>query len=1751
MALPREIYPADFSAPLQSAAELASAFLPLSLKIQQAVTVEKKIELFCTALVDLASFSYTSIVLLKADFTVSCGTIALHRNVESEMQDVVADFAERSQPGRVLDESYYEPLFAGEAHRVLNTYCVDTEAFNRAYRGDVSPEVPEGLKSLEGLKSSKSPTEILFGIYNPSSLADDEHAYTVYVPIRASTGRLFGFVSFGQCQEERLSTPDAMLSYQRLFEAFIRQVGTELEDEAIRRRLQSENEALLASQATLRGLTAFVSEVQMQKTLAEKLKVICKAIVRLDLAAVSAVVLFDGDYLIEETNFFVKNSADYDRFQSIFTDQFARGASLNTAFYKRLFSTEHRISDSYVSTSRLVAQIQKEVSGNPIIERIDDNKEADSERNAVKDCTIFTPLYNRDKVLIGYISSALSRPNERRLETVQAIELYARIIEKDIELFRNYEFELRQRTQMTRLKAQMQELFNFSATIKLFDSIEYKANIMAKSIADVCEFESCSVILYNTDGSIEHTVLYAPDLWGDALHEATGALQIGTLSQRRVTNRIFSTALFRIENSYCFNVSHVAELIGESIDFVGRSTLTRMNVDPSAEFPDTIWQPNLAETNLRLFSTDPHIGVFTPIKVNDIIFGYVGLGAPKQKGIRAEDIREQLKIMSLFIDEVAGDILQAKLEGEKEKYVRRTETLKELLETLFAASNRIQSAHTVEEKFQIAVDTVVDSVGFQEASMIAYNEFHVVTTVAFAMNSEVYNEADYKRYASQVYVGKELTRRAFELIQNTPEFEIGGGGYCYHVNQVAALGGEQPHYTDMRGKPFDSSVVPPMMEPLSPSTGFDNLSRYLAGEPGMGLMFLLRDASGRVVGDLSLGDLVPSLQPQYSGMSVDEFIERLKIVSVFMERLAQDYKLTQLSALRDAELEEKKRLSTTLSLLFEVGTEISQRPSLSDKLTLLTEAIVSATKLDLAIACLCKPNGEITHAEFYFDPGYSAFPEDVISEQYRAGNTLNFDAFRQIFETSSFRLNPFRVYCADLRDLHRRAASELTTIGSNAPRGEIVVPLSGSDRAKYMSGLSYLERFLATQKSAEQDFYVLTIPLSIDTPLPPSLTDGKSAVTPPQKNPDEAYQGMLVLGNFTDTNALDEVLSRLQIIDLFVSIVAADLTKFRLTESLRLESERLRVRNRFIQTLLELGAELSLPLTRRDKAQLVCERIVSNSDFSDVTCLLFSGDDYTVGEFCLIPNPRGGLDGAREMSPQFDVPAKDKLSTLYLDLSFQEEHRVSNSYCYDTRWMLRQMDSLRDKSYILNNGERRELPPVAPDEKALSSADAFLVFCGLKDGQRDTVNFLVPMYASSGALLGMIALGSMMEGVQKEQAEVLSDIRLIELIAGTLASNLENADLNLTLAKSEAKYKSIVENVDYGFIISNRAGEAEYVNPYLLKTLGYTETEMLGQQMRGYIRPDLLPEFEAQLQNRQEEKISSEYEMWLRGKSGEYFPFRVSATPQFRRTDDGKFSVEGSFGVLTDLRKEKAFEAQELALQTIRDNFFAMVMHDMKVPLSAIYGYSQYLKDVEPQTIESARFKDIMSQLHLSSENITKLVQDILDFSKYESKMVRLSMRIQDFILAIELVMEQNQFDVTRKRLRIERDFEQPEIVFAFDFDKIVRVLMNLVSNAVKFTPEDGTLCLRCRTMELKDGVNQKTMMAFSIADTGEGISADEVGLIFDAYRQANSKHGSRGTGLGLSIAKQIVELHGGTIHAESELGKGTTLTFTLPVVTE
>ena len=223
-----------------------------------------------------------------------------------------------------------------------------------------------------------------------------------------------------------------------------------------------------------------------------------------------------------------------------------------------------------------------------------------------------------------------------------------------------------------------------------------------------------------------------------------------------------------------------------------------------------------------------------------------------------------------------------------------------------------------------------------------------------------------------------------------------------------------------------------------------------------------------------------------------------------------------------------------------------------------------------------------------------------------------------------------------------------------------------------------------------------------------------------------------------------------------------------------------------------------------------------------------------------------------------------------------------------------------------------------------------------------------------------------------------------------------------------------------------------------------------------------------------------------------------------------------------------------------KSEFLAHMSHELRTPLNAIIGFSEAL--VERMFGElNAKQDEYLKDIFASGRHLLSLINDILDLSKIEAGKMELELARFDLPAAIEnaLILVKGRAANHSIALGLEVDHRLRE--FVADERKLKQVLVNLLSNAVKFTPEGGRV--EVRAASANRGVE------ISVSDTGIGIAVEDHELIFEEFRQVGSDYARKreGTGLGLSLTKRLVELHGGRIWVKSEVGKGSTFSFTLP----
>jgi signal transduction histidine kinase len=226
-----------------------------------------------------------------------------------------------------------------------------------------------------------------------------------------------------------------------------------------------------------------------------------------------------------------------------------------------------------------------------------------------------------------------------------------------------------------------------------------------------------------------------------------------------------------------------------------------------------------------------------------------------------------------------------------------------------------------------------------------------------------------------------------------------------------------------------------------------------------------------------------------------------------------------------------------------------------------------------------------------------------------------------------------------------------------------------------------------------------------------------------------------------------------------------------------------------------------------------------------------------------------------------------------------------------------------------------------------------------------------------------------------------------------------------------------------------------------------------------------------------------------------------------------------------------------------KSEFLANMSHELRTPLNAILGFSQVLEKRLFGELNEKQ-EEYVEDIRSSGDHLLSLINDVLDLSKVEAGQIELEVAPFSLREAVERGVVMVRERASKNGVALAAEIEPEVQVVSGDERRIRQILFNLLSNAVKFTPAGGRIDVSARL------VDEEIQLA--VADTGPGIPPEDIDRIFEEFQQTDAGAKQRdGTGLGLALSKRLVELHGGRIWAESEVGVGSRFVFTLPVTQE
>ncbi|MEH7883412.1 cell wall metabolism sensor histidine kinase WalK [Bacillus sp. JJ1609] len=360
---------------------------------------------------------------------------------------------------------------------------------------------------------------------------------------------------------------------------------------------------------------------------------------------------------------------------------------------------------------------------------------------------------------------------------------------------------------------------------------------------------------------------------------------------------------------------------------------------------------------------------------------------------------------------------------------------------------------------------------------------------------------------------------------------------------------------------------------------------------------------------------------------------------------------------------------------------------------------------------------------------------------------------------------------------------------------------------------------------------------------------------------------------------------------------------------------------------------------------------------------------------------------------------------------------------------------------------------------------------------------------------------------------------------GQLAITFNNLTKKLQEAQAttegeKRKLSSVISYMTDGVLSTDRKGRIILINEPAAQMLGVSRETVLSQPIVSVLGLDENYTFEDLLQ----EKDSIVLDYSTKSK-----PFILRANFSIIQKESG--FVNGLIAVLYDITEQEKIDLE-------RREFVANVSHELRTPLTTMRSYLDALAEGAWKDEEIApNFLDITQT---ETERMIRLVNDLLQLSKMDSVDYRLSREWVNFPVFFNRIIDR--FEMTKNQnVTFVREIPEDAMFVEVDEDKITQVLYNIISNAMKYSPEGGTITFRTKEMEDK--------ITISISDEGVGIPKDNLDKIFDRFYRVDKARTRKlgGTGLGLAIAKEMVNAHGGRIWANSVEGKGTTIFFTLP----
>lgn len=353
------------------------------------------------------------------------------------------------------------------------------------------------------------------------------------------------------------------------------------------------------------------------------------------------------------------------------------------------------------------------------------------------------------------------------------------------------------------------------------------------------------------------------------------------------------------------------------------------------------------------------------------------------------------------------------------------------------------------------------------------------------------------------------------------------------------------------------------------------------------------------------------------------------------------------------------------------------------------------------------------------------------------------------------------------------------------------------------------------------------------------------------------------------------------------------------------------------------------------------------------------------------------------------------------------------------------------------------------------------------------------------------------------------------------------------IQQAKAKDEALLESIGEGMIATDREGKIIMMNKQAEDMLGESLKEVSGKYLSEVVtlqddKGKAVDKSKDPLQSVLTTGRSTATSIYYASKNKPPFPVALTISPVVSER-----KIIGAIEIFRDMTKEKEIDQ-------MKNEFVSTVSHELRTPLAIIKEFVSLVLDGVSGDVNEKQ-KKFLTTAKNNIDRLARIINDLLDISKIEAGKIVLNRSFVDVKTLIEDVLETYRGHFESKKISLHSSFDKKLPKVFVDRDKLIQIITNLIGNAAKFTPENGLVVVTT--------VHKGQEMEFSVADTGTGIARENLSKVFGKFEQFGraAGGGAKGTGLGLAISKGLVEMHGGRMWIESEFGKGTKFTFSLP----